>query len=168
MRLYELSDIWNEIMDMVESGATKEELQEKIDSCSIDIEQEAEWFGRSIRNTVAQCGMIKEEESRLSAKRKLLEVKAELLKQFAFTAMRLGEIKRLDTDLFSLVIKKNPPSVKFDDEDNFIAIAKIFYPDYIRTKTDTTIDKKKVLEFLKTGKLLEGVELFQGERLEIK
>jgi len=76
--------------------------------------------------------------------------------------VRQSEICRPDAcPHFAVKVKKCPPSIKILDETKLKA-------KYIRTKIEKSPDKTKMKMDLQNGILIEGAELIQKNRLEIK
>jgi phage host-nuclease inhibitor protein Gam len=75
--------------------------------------------------------------------------------------MEIRGVKKLETSLGNISIRKTPPSVNVLDE-NLIPL------EYIETKQVMSIDKKLILGDLKDGLVIPGVEIKQGTSLTIK
>jgi len=73
--------------------------------------------------------------------------------------MRAAGIDKVKGRLFTLAFQKNPPSVEVMDES-------LIPSDYI--KTVTSVDKKLILEALKSGHSVSGCSLSQSESLRIR
>ena len=71
------------------------------------------------------------------------------------------EIDKVKTPLFTVALQNNPPSVNVIDE-------KLIPNDYRKTVTTTSISKKDLLEDLKQGLIIDGVELKQIKSLRIR
>ena len=91
------------------------------------------------------------------------EKKIAKLEEYFKLCLNVLEVKELKGNDSSIKLKKNPPKCNILDE-NLIGIQ------YITTKIveTVTIDKKRILEDLKAGVIVEGVEMVQESRLEIK
>ena len=84
------------------------------------------------------------------------------LKEYTKECMNIQGIKKLETSLGNISIRKTPASVKILDETKIPL-------EYLNVKQVTSIDKKTLLDDLKDGLILEGIaELSQGTSLTIK
>lgn len=100
---------------------------------------------------------IKEEETRLKENRKAYERKLESFKDYVKSCMIEMQIQKIETPLGEMKIAKNPMSVEILDEERI--------PDaFKRTKVETSIDKKALIEHFKaTGELIDGIKINQNE-----
>lgn len=156
MKLYELSEIYNNIIDL---DLPEEELTTALQNIDEKIEEKADNIAKTLRELDGQIETIKAEEKRLQEKRKAIENKRENIKKYLQYQMEILDKKKIKTDLFSFTISKNKTSVKILDE------AKIPEEYFRITKT---ANKTEILKAYQEGKLKEGIELEQTESLKIK
>lgn len=156
MKLYELSEIYNNIIDL---DLPEEELTTALQNIDEKIEEKADNIAKTLRELDGQIETIKAEEKRLQEKRKAIENKRESIKKYLQYQMEILDKKKIKTDLFSFTISKNKTSVKILDE------AKIPEEYFRITKT---ANKTEILKAYQEGKLTEGIELEQTESLKIK
>ena len=71
----------------------------------------------------------------------------------------MGRIE-IKTDLFDFKIQKNPPAVEVTDL-NLI-------PDTYKITQEVKLDKKAILQDIKNGTEIKGVEIMQSEGLRIR
>lgn len=71
------------------------------------------------------------------------------------------DLKKVQGNLFTVTIQKNPQSVNILNEDLIPEKFKI-------TKTTTSIDRRELLAALKEGQAVEGAEIKQTESLRIR
>ena len=157
MNLYELSASYQQIQQMIEDGA--EDLEDTLESLDDAIEEKAVGYAKVIKNIEAQSKAIKDEEKRLSERRKALDNKVKYMKESLEDAMRLNDKKRIKTDLFSFNIQKNPPSVRITNEE---LLPKRFY-----VEQEPKLDNISLIKELKENEI-PGAELAQGESLRIR
>lgn len=97
---------------------------------------------------------IKVEEKRLADMRKLGETKLEKFKKYVKENMEALEIQKVQTELGTLSIAKNPISVEIVEEDK---LPTEFKQEVVSTK----IDKKAIAQHFKdTGKIPEGCIIY--------
>jgi phage shock protein A len=158
MNLYTLSSNYQQILSLIEDG--QEGLEDTLESLEDAIEDKLENIGKLIKTIDAEAAGLKAEETRLADRRKSLEANVKRLKQYAEQSMQDAGMKKIKGQLFTFSIQKNPPSVDIVDEK---AIPKAYF-----TLPQPVLDKKAIMEELKLGHEVEGVQLKQGESLRIK
>ncbi len=158
MNLYELSTNYLQIQEMIMEGA--EGLEDTLESLNDAIEEKAVGYAKVIKNIEGQVLAIKEEEKRLAERRRSLESNIKRLKENLELSMLDTGKKKIKTNLFTFNIQKNPPSVKILDEEAIPS-------DYL-VKQKPKIDKKAIINDLKNGVEVEGVEIKQDESLRIR
>ena len=79
--LYELTDQYQSIMNMLYDGETDEQLvMDTLESIDGEIEDKADNYAKIIRMMLADAEILKDEETRLYARRKSLEMRAQRMK----------------------------------------------------------------------------------------
>lgn len=104
MNLYELTKAYQDIQEMIESGA---DLEQTLDLLGDAIEVKADGYARVIRNMEGNIEAIKAETARLQDKKKVLENGIERLKKNLFDAMKATGKEKFKTDLFRFSIARN-------------------------------------------------------------
>lgn len=104
MNLYDLTNAYLKIQELIESGEDYEGILETLDD---EIEIKADGYARIIRNMEGEVTALKAEEKRLADKRKQRENAITKLKQNLFDSMKLIGKTKFKTDLFSFSIQKN-------------------------------------------------------------
>lgn len=158
MNLYELSDSYKQIQTLIEDGA--EGLEDALKQLDDAIEDKAVSYAKVIRNLESQSAAIKEEEKRLSERRKSLENNVKRMKESLYGAMKYNDKKKIKTDLFSFNIQNNPPSLTVLDDKSI--------PQGYWVEQEPKLNKKEILKDIKNGVMVEGVEVTQGESLRIR
>ena len=96
---------------------------------------------------------MKEEEKRIAENRKSLESKLDKFKQYVKENMERLGITKMETELGTLSIAKNPLSVEIENEDE---IPEEFKQEIVTTKIDKTAIKN---HFKETGEVVSGVQI---------
>jgi DNA-binding transcriptional MerR regulator len=156
MKLYELSESYAKVLDLIEAG---EELGDTLESIEEAIELKVENIAKIMKTLEGEADIIREEEKRLTDRRRALEAEVGRLKSYVESNMRAAKIDKVKGRLFTLAFQKNPPSVEVMDES-------LIPSDYI--KTVTSVDRKLILEALKAGQAVTGCEIRQSESLRIR
>lgn len=157
-KLYQLTQNYLNILDL-EDQIPEDMLKEALDSIGEDLTLKYENIGKLLAEMDGTIAALKAEEDRLHERRKALENRKTSIKDYAFHNLKQLNVPKLNTPLFSFTIKKNPAAVKIVNED-------LIPPEFYITKFE--ISKKLLLEKLKSGEIIEGVELNQNESLMIK
>lgn len=161
MKLYELTENYNNLLDLLENEEVpKEMLEEALKSVEGDIEEKLENIAKLVKSIDVDIKGYKDEESRLAGKRKALENKQASLKAYIESSLIAIDKKKFKGKIFTLAIQKNAPSV------NVVELMDI--PKEYLVYSEPTIDKKAILADLKEGKEVPGAELKQSESLRIK
>ena len=81
MRLYELTEQWDAVFNMMEDGETDEQvIFDTLESIEGEIEDKADNYAKIIRNLQANADALKAEEERLYRRRKSAENHIQKLK----------------------------------------------------------------------------------------
>ena len=158
MKLYELSNEYLEVLDLLseEDNVELNDLLLKIDE---EIELKAENIGKVLKSLEGNVAALKDEEKRLSNRRRGIENNIKNLKSYLENEMIAVGKKKFKTDLFSFGIQKNPPSLDISSEDN---IPEEYY------ELTRSLIRKDLLKDMKEGLVIDGVSLKQSESLRIR
>lgn len=158
MLLYKLSEIEMQILEQLESedGIDKE----IYDTLKFTEEEILVSCARVYRQILSDVQVCKDEEKRLSERKKRLENNAARLKELMFDGMKMTDAKKIHRPEFDISIKKNPPSLQIAPD------ARI--PDEYYKAQAPILDKALLKDDVKSGLFIDGVQLVQVERLEIK
>ena len=158
MLLYELSEIETQILDQLES---EEGIDKNLyESLKLDEEEKIVSCAKVYRQILSDAQACKDEEKRLSERKKRLENNAARLKELMFEGMKMMDAKKIHRPEFDISIKKNPPSLQIAPD------ARI--PDEYYKAQAPILDKALLKDDVKSGLFIDGVQLVQVERLEIK
>lgn len=143
MTLYNISERYENILE-VQNELTQGELA----AILIDIEDEFNTKAENIAKVIAEFDnqeiALENEIKRLNERKKAVETRKAWLKDYLLINMqRIGK-SSIKSDLFTIKVRNNPPSVVLRDENRVPEEFKI-------TKTETKVDKKSLKEFLKNN-----------------
>ena len=160
MKLYELTQNYINLQDLLEDETISQDLIEKaMKEVSEDIEEKAENYAAIIKNLEAEAEALEKEEKRLAARKSSLRNRNKFLKDNLENSMKATGKTKFKTRLFSFNIAKNPPSLDIADEE--------LIPDKYIVYTKSTA-KKTMIDDLKQGVVIKGVKLKQTESLRIR
>ena len=160
MNLFELTENYVKFFTEFENAdEITEEMQEMADNLNVEIEEKCDNYAKMIRNLEADVEAYKNQEKIFNEKRKIAENKVKWLKQNLQASMELQNRKKVKTDLFSFNIQKNAPSLEIRDENN---IDDSYYV------IERKLNKRELLNDIKEGLIVDGVEIKQTESLRIR
>lgn len=162
MTLYELTGAYLDIQKAVyDPDFDQESAEAALADITDALEEKADNYARIIKQLDADADAIAEEIRRLSARKAMLDNRADWLKGHLQAAMTATGKLKFKTPFFSSGIQKNPPSVVLDAGLDAI-------PEEYLVQQDPKVDKKAIGAILKTGEVLPFAHLEQGESLRIR
>ncbi|MCR8987901.1 siphovirus Gp157 family protein [Brevibacillus laterosporus] len=161
MRLYDLAGAYAEVAQIILDDETPTEaLVNTLQALEDAIENKADNIAKMVRNIAAEVDVIKLEEARLAERRRRLEKKQEGLKLHLKEKLEFAGLKKVQTPIFTISVKKNPGSVQVVNENEI--------PQMFWVTPPPILDKKSMSERLKSGEEIPGVTLVKGTSLQIK
>lgn len=156
MKLYELTEAYNQLLDM---DIDPWELQEHLKNLEDAIEDKADNIAAVLTALQGDIDTIKKEKIRLDQRQKAIEDRRIFLKNYLQDAMESVDKKKFKTALHSFNIQKNPPTLFIIDEDKIPE-------EFFRIKRE--INRTELKEAVKDGKFTDAAELRQTEGLRIR
>ena len=149
-----LYEITNAFPTLMESEEITEEDKNKIKAeLTMLLQQKSQNIIGYIKNIELTINAMKEEEKRIAENRKSLESKLDKFKQYVKENMERLGITKMETELGTLSIAKNPLSVEIENEDEIPAE---FKQEIVTIKIDKTAIKN---HFKETGEVAAGVQI---------
>lgn len=152
--LYEISKdveiVVREVMDA--EGVLSADLEKRLDEISTDFKTKSTNIGRWILNIEANEPGIEKEIARLQKRLSVQNNLKERLEKYLKFCMENAGLDKVESEVVTISIDKNPPSVAIDNEEDLPAR-------YIRIEQTKTIDKKSISRDLKDGKIVSGAHL---------
>lgn len=106
--LYEIASDYLLLLDIMSNDELEaEELKDTLEGVEGELEIKAENYAKIMKNIEGDIKALKEEEKRLSTRRKALEKNVERLKQALFNVMKETGKTKFKTELFNFSICKN-------------------------------------------------------------
>jgi hypothetical protein len=161
MKLYTLTDNYRKVLELLENDQD-ESLKDTLEAITDAIDAKAEGIAKIIRTMDAEAEAIKTEEQRLAQRRKAIENRRNGLKEYLETQLTLSGIDKVKTATFTVALQANPPSVNVLDDTLIPQSFKVHVPEV------WNVDKKSILQALKDGQEVPGVEIHQGRSLRIR
>lgn len=160
MKLYELTQNYLNLLDLLENPDVPEEMvQAALNEVEGNFEDKAENVVKLMKSIEGDIKAFKDEEARLSTRRKSLENKVKGLKEYLESNLKALGKKEIKGKIFTLRIQKNTPKLIIEDIES---IPKEYLETYIEA------NKNKIKDDLKNGIEISGVKLESSESLRIK
>lgn len=158
LTLYNITNKFAELMDMAENGELTEEQYNALgEQLTLELQQKGSGIIGYTQNEEAFIEAVDFQIKRLQDLKKARQNKLEKFKQYVKENMdRLG-ITKMDTELGTLSIAKNPMSVEIENEEE---IPKEFKQQVITTKIDKTAIKN---HFKATGEIIAGAKIIDDK-----
>lgn len=162
-KLYELAAAYKQLEILIDEDVTNDTLHESLDAIEGVLVDKGKDVAAFIRNLEVEAEAIKYAEYQMSARRKSLENRIKGIRNYLLTNMLQAGIEKIECPLFKVSVCNNPPSVIVDDE-------KLIPSEYMRQPEPPppSPDKKKILEDIKQGVIVDGCHIEQGKTLLIK
>ncbi|WP_419155613.1 siphovirus Gp157 family protein [Weissella minor] len=159
--LYELTAAYEEVFNR--DDLDDETYIDTLEAIDTTIYEKADNYAKMIAQFEAENDAIKAQADRLTQRKKSNTNRIKAMKAALKESMERTDNKKINTELFSFGIQKNPPHVK-----GGISIDDV-PKKYVKTKTETVIDKKEIIDEWKKSNGEQFANLIeQGERLNIK
>lgn len=108
MKLYELTEQWDAVFNMMEDGETEEQvIFDTLESIEGEIEDKADNYAKMIWSLQANVDVLKAEEERLYQRRKSAENHIQRLKDNLQANLEFIGKTKFKTDLFSFSVARN-------------------------------------------------------------
>jgi Siphovirus Gp157 len=160
VKLYELTQNYLNLLELLENpDIPKEMIKSALKEVEGNFEDKADNITKLIRSLEADIKGYKNEEDRLSTRRKTLENKVKSLKEYLQGSMKALGKEEVKAKLFTLKIQTNQPSLIIDDIDKLPKAYK---------KTVEESDNKKIKEDLLNKVKIPGARLERTESLRIR
>ncbi|EEO3352480.1 siphovirus Gp157 family protein [Listeria monocytogenes] len=156
--LYSIQGKYQQLLNLAEQ-LDPELLKNTLESIDDELETKAENVAFVIKELEGQSLILEKETKRLAERKNTINNNVKRLKQSLFDAMLTANKQKIKTNLFTLDIRKNPPSVIVEDESKLL--------NYL-IEQPKKLDKTKLGDDLKKGIEVEGAKLIQTERLQIR
>lgn len=158
LTLYNITNQFTELMDKAETGELTEEEYNKLgEQLALELQNKSASIIGYTQNEEALIEAIDNQIKRLTEFKKAKQNKLDKFKSYVKDNMdRLGIIK-IDTELGTLSISKNPMSVDIVNEE---LIPKEFKQEVVTIKVDKTAIKN---HFKETGESIPGIEIIDDK-----
>ena len=161
MTLYEVTNDLLRLMEMAEDpDISPEVLADTMDAVEGAFEVKAEGYAKVLRMLGAQEDCISKEVERLEKRQKTIAKNRERIRERLKEAMESTGKKTIKTDLFTLTVKKNQPSLKIDRNEDI--------PQEYLIPQPPKVDNKSIKEDVLKGAKYDWCHIEQGTSLTIR
>lgn len=151
LSLYEITNAFPALMENEEM--TEEDKNKVKKELTLLLQQKSQNIIGYARNIELTIEAMKNEEKRISEKRKMLENRVIKFKEYVKECMEKNGITKIETGLGNLTIAKNPISVEIVNEEE---IPSEYKTEIVAVKVDKTKIKNN---FKETGEIPNGVNI---------
>lgn len=159
MKLYELADAYQALMDTMQDEEQAVSLADTLESIEEAIEAKVENIAKMIKTMDAEAKALKEEEQRLASRRKVLEARMDGLKQYTLSTLEQAGLTKVKGVILTVGIRNNRPSVVVDEAE---------LPAEFLIPQPPKADKQRLYELLKDGQVIPGARLEASCSLSIR
>lgn len=157
LSLYNITNSFITLFEKAENGElTPEEIQEQGNDLALALKNKSTSVIGYVRNSELMSEAIKNEIDRLTAMKKAVDNKIDKFKEYVKENMQHLEVEKIETELGTLSIAKNPASVEIYDET-------LITDEYKKEKVTISIDKTAIKNDLKSGKEVQGARLVEDK-----
>lgn len=165
MKLYELKEVYNNILEMIENGETTAEMMDtSLKQLDDEIEDKAKNIAYIVNQLTYDKDVITKEITRLNAKKESVTKNIDNLKEYLKTNMLATNNTKIKTETFSIYVRNNAMQVDMINEN----IIPEKYITFEQVEPVKKIDKKAILEDLKNGIVVNGAKIKQSKSLIIR
>lgn len=157
--LYELTNEYNSLIALLEDSEIDEQtLKNKLLETKGEMEFKFESLGKIILELDAKFEIISKEIDRLTNRSKTFKNRKEWLKSYVLQEMQIIGKDKIEGDILTLSLAKNPMSIEIVDEN--------LVPDEFKEQVITyKIDKKKIADRVKdTGEIPNGINVITDKK----
>lgn len=140
MTLYELTDNYLQLLELMENGTDEELIREAIENLDDQFEDKAESYAILILEMEAEAEKCQKEIERLTKRMKNATNSIEHMKNSLTTSMLAIKKTKMKTERFTFSVKGITPSVVIRDEEAV--------PDAFKNPQPPKIDKKKLKKYM--------------------
>lgn len=167
MKLYEIANDYEALIEAIESGEIPEEaIADTLEGIEALLEDKADNIACLIKNLKADVQAMRAEELSLAERRKSKESQIERLTTYLSESLQRVGIPKMETIRNKISFRKSE-SVLVADEGAFIAWA-MKNRDDLLTYKDPTINKTAIKKALSSGEEIEGAVIENKLNIQIK
>ena len=151
LSLYEITSAFPKLMEQEDiTDEVKQQIEQELTTLLQQKSQNVIGYTKNIELTIEA---MKTEETRMAENRKALENKLKKFKEYVKNCMENNNIEKIETELGTLTIAKNPPSVEIFNKN-------VIPEEFKKVETTIKVDKTAIKNhFKQTGEIVAGVDI---------
>ena len=164
LRLYELTQQHRELERLLDGDEVPAEVvRDTLESIAGLFESKATSVAHVILNLEGFADQVKAAADAMKERAERIKRRADAVRAWLLLNMQATGITKIETPEFTLAVQKNPPSVEIDP-------LAVLPPEYMETPPPPPPkpNKAKLKEDLRSGVVIPGAYLKQGEHLRIR
>ena len=162
MNLYDIAENFRVLAELESSGDYDEQtIADTLEALEGDLQHKAENIGKLVKMLEREADACDLEAIRLKDRAAALRKRADHVTAYLHSCMRLMQVKRVETPLFNVVIRRLPPVVELDEE--------LLPKKWLVEKVDYRPDRMAIKDAIQQGQEIRGARLVtEREKLYIK
>jgi predicted nuclease with TOPRIM domain len=160
MRLYDLAQQYADMLEFLEDDADNEQLQAMLDGLEGKIEEKIENTVKVMKSLEFNAAAIDAEINRLSSRKAALTNNVTYLKANIEQSMITLGIDKVKGNIYTVAMQNNAPCLNVTDE--------TLIPDKYWIPQDAKLDRKMLLEDLKSNRDVYGADIKQTKSLRVR
>lgn len=157
--LYELTSNYKYVLDLADE-LDEQTLKDTLDSIKEPLDEKVDNTAKLIKAMENDAKAFKEEETRIKQRRQAIENNIKRIKERLQYDLESNALDKIEGKTFKVSVQNNPVSVKIVDE-------KMIPKGYF-IEQEPKLNKKELLEDMKRGEEIFGVELQQTRSIRIR
>lgn len=167
MKLYEIADIYLNLIEAIENEELPEEaVADTLEAITAELEEKADNIACMMKQLNAEADAIREEEKRLAKRRQTKEKVAERCKQYLSDMLLKVGIDKVETVRNKITFRKSEP-LDINDEVFFKWATANGRCDLLSYSAPTA-NKTEIKKAIKSGVKIEGAEIRTVQNIQIK
>jgi predicted nuclease with TOPRIM domain len=163
MKLYELANAYGKLQDKLELAETdKQTVIDELEKIEGEFIYKVEQVAKMVITLESNVSACEDEVNRLNAKKKTFDNKIEWIKTYLLQSLKDAQIDKVKGQMVNISIRENPKSVRILSVDEI--------PTEFKEKREETVVKKVAIlaHFKETGEIVNGIEIYNTERVDIR
>ena len=154
MKLYEIKDNYLSLLNMADD-LPEEALNDTLESIQEEFKDKSVNVVKIMQSLDANAKCLDDEIKRLQARQKTFKNRSDSLKNYLRQNMLATDTDKIETDLFTLSLRKGSVSTVVEDVEKL--------PDNV-VKISKSADKRMIKKLLESGEEIVGCSLVEGEK----
>lgn len=166
MKLYELSERYQNLQYLIEEGEVSEEaISDTLEGLEGELKIKADSIACMVKNLEYEAEMIKNEAKNQLARAEIKLRKAKKIKEYLRNQLEVCDIAKIETPRNKIQIKKNPKRLEILESFTNWAQEKA---DHLLKYSNLQPNKTAIKEAMQRGEIIPYVKINAENRMEIK